>query len=449
MVCSLVTTPLSLTNLICRRLLSILTYSSFALLMACGGTSPQTQKLKTSSPINLMEIPSELGSTVQLQLWVARTRLSGAPLRNAEQCTPGGLAFTLLERPEAVGLVVSGFPGEIGKSLKALVDTPRCLESYLNASQPISDSTVVDRLAQHLTASKFRLGVIMASQDSIRSLKPTLALLIADQRKQTHSDAPSTTLVQSRLKTYQTAGEGLVKLGFPLQLSTPEALADMELAVRAIRNSADTKNWESVELLPTSQTGRFILELVQNTPTEKVKATLADLIRDLCFEHDQWSNPRSFMAARHVIKSELTYEMDEPSAHVERMARTRLSFGSQANERWQKQVVQVGHYDWLKSVRSQLQPQSVMIEVGVSKGIIGTPDFELAFFEEVLAEELRHIDERQAPSVASTRTDILIFHKRPQNHQSLRIAVGLPESSRTSLTSAIQQNIKECIHSYS
>ena len=155
------------------------------------------------------------------------------------------------------------------------------------------------------------------------------------------------------------------------------------------------------------------------------------------------------MSARRDLHAQLALEANEPGAYAERLARTRLSFGMNANERWLNQLVKVSHYDWLNSVLPQLDAQAFMIEVGVSKAVIGTPDFELAFFEEVLAEDLRRVGQRKAPSVASTRTDILIFHKRPQTRQSLRLAVGLPARSRTQLTPHIQQAIKNCLQSKS
>lgn len=397
--------------------------------------------------MNLIEVPTEIGSSVQLQLWLARSNLSKSALKRRENCAASALPMELRLRPEAVGLVLNGFPGEVKSSLRALMDTPGCLHAYLDDAKTVKASSVLAQLARHLQHKKFDLGVLTASTESTAIIKTNLAPILGPRSDNRLPLNPVTGVIESRLKTYQSSGKGELRVGFPLYLPTPEALADLELVVTAIRNLGLKGTWASVKLLPTPQTGLFVMELVQHTPAEQVKSRLTQLIKDICLDHDQWSNAHNFILARRAIESELTKESNISSAQAERLGRTQLIFGAKANKRWHSRLTQVGHYEWLKSVQSRLQAQAVMIEVGISKDVIGTPDFELAFFEEVLAEELRHLGQRKAPSVASTRSDILIYHKRSQKHQSLRVAIGLPRSSRSGLTANIKQTISDCIRS--
>jgi hypothetical protein len=417
------------------------------LLSACGGAPKQIPQSTEPMPVNLIEIPIEIGSSVELQLWAERSQLSKKTLKLSEDCAATTLPIELRLRNESIGLVLNGFPNEIHRSLSAIIKEPACLHSYLKQTQTVAPPNLLRRLAGHLENNKFDLGVVKASKASLAVFKPQLASMLALKSQKTRSIQPTSNAIQSRLKTYQSSGKGELRVGFPLHLPTPEALADFELVVAAIRSLEYKYKWASIKLIPMAQRGRFVLELAQNTPTKQIKSRLAELIEDICLDGEQWSNAQNFIQARKMIESELSKESDTPSAHAERMARTHLIFGSQANERWYRRLTEVGHHEWLKSVESKLQAEAVMIEVGVAKTIIGTPDFELAFFEEVLAEELRDVGRRKPSSVASTRSDILVYHKRPQKHQSLRVTVGLPERSRSSLTADIKQTIADCLRS--
>ena len=105
----------------------------------------------------------------------------------------------------------------------------------------------------------------------------------------------------------------------------------------------------------------------------------------------------------------------------------------------------MSYHDWNAAIGSQLKANRMLVEVGLSKDVIGTPNFEMAFFEEALAEQLREMKSGASPIVASPRADILLFHQRPGPYQSLRLVIGLPSAVRQRLTPTIKQAVSDCI----
>ena len=138
-------------------------------------------------------------------------------------------------------------------------------------------------------------------------------------------------------------------------------------------------------------------------------------------------------------------ERDNVAAHTERLSRTTLIYGPQAPKRWYAHLSQMSYHDWNAAIGSQLKANRMLVEVGLSKDVIGTPNFEMAFFEEALAEQLREMKSGASPIVASPRADILLFHQRPGPYQSLRLVIGLPSAVRQRLTPTIKQAVSDCI----
>ncbi|MGB0647379.1 MAG: hypothetical protein ACPGQS_09415 [Bradymonadia bacterium] len=413
---------------------------------ACGGVAKQSTSTSVSAEPNMVKVVRHLGSTVHLQLWTSKDELKKTGSPDAAICASSPLPIQLRIRSEALGIAVSGFEHEVSQTIDALAKQPGCLKTWVNAGS--GAASLISRLAETLSNDQFQLAAIVGTAQSIENLTPAIRKITRSDQLPQHKASTSSARAQSRLQTFQSSGPGTIKIKVPLQLEDPETLATFELITEALRLALSNKEHAQVHLTPSSTPHEFFLEVSRVARTENVKEVLLKLIDEVCIR-EEWRSPSHFLAARASLEAAYIHEGDEVDAHAERLSRTTLFYGSQAQSRWYDQLSRMSYHDWNDAIETHLQPNSLLVEVGLSKDVVGTPNFEMAFFEEALAEQLREINNGASPIVASPRADILLFHQRPHRHQSLRLVIGLPSELRDRLTPTIKQVVADCIEANS
>ena len=418
----------------------------------CGGQMAQvTPTAPSTSQTNLIHFKGALGSTIRLQLWVAKHQVTEKSASVPKDCPQVPVRFKFLERPEAIGLSVEGFPKELEQDLSILINRPQCVFAFVSTAPNSAERHWLTRLGHHLTQDQFGVATLSSSTSVSPTLSKQLETLVTTAVNQPSRAPIVFSKTSVALRTYETKSQGELECQLNMVVDNPEGLAHLELAVAALQEALSNQTgpyyqpyFSRIQLQPSSE-GFFTLSVQFNLPTRLLKSQLPKILGLLTKRISRWASPMRMLNARRTSLNALLEEKDYPRSYLERTARTNLIFGRKGPDQWHRALHEVGYAGWITGITPWFHPKKMHVNVGLSKDTLSEKDFEIAFFKEALEEQLESLEKAASPPMASSNSKKLIVMERKEHRQHLRLVIGLPVHARSTLTPYVLANVEHCL----